>query len=183
MCLCGCASNRDDGKNNLVISDGGEVTMRIREPFGEDYYDINELKDMLQKEVSEYNTQAGESLIEVKKVELSDSKVADVEISFATGKDYGSFNNEDMFIGTGFQADVQGWNLSVILTGVNDSSETIGQSDLKQVSDETLLISGYSGTIYLPSKAKYISDNVSVLEDKKTIIRNAEDSGVMYVVY
>ena len=181
--LCGCSDNRDDGKSNLLISKNAEVTMRIRESFNEDYYNIDELREMLQSEVSEYNAQTGESLIEVKKAEVTGSGYTDIEIVFSSGKDYARFNNEDMFIGSGLQADVQGWNLSVILTDPSDSAATIGQTDLKQLDDDTLMISNYSENIYLPSKVKYVSDNVTVLDDKKSVKKNSEDSGLIYVVY
>lgn len=181
--LSGCSNAvADDTENNISIARDKSVTYRIHESFGEDYYSMDELKEMIIGEAAEYNTANEEDSVSLSRLDNSDGKV-NVEMSFKTAKDFTEFNGIELFVGNGSQAQEAGYSLKMILTDVKDATRTISESDLKQITDENILISNSSEKIYLPHKVRYASDNCIVSADYSAVSLKEGDSGMFIVVY
>lgn len=180
LCFTGCSMSKDDDKNNIFISSDGQISERIREPFGENYYDIEELKQSVLEEVAAYNTSSGAG-ISLERVKLND-KTTDIEIQYQNCKEFSEFNGEVLFVGAPSEAVAQGYDLKAILTDVSDPSKTITTADIIGMEDYTLVIFNYAESIFLPEKVKYKSDNCQLAEPNKVIL-NPDSSEIAYILY
>lgn len=179
----GCSfGTRDDGGNNLTVNKDGSIIQRIRESFDLDYYSADELKNMIIEEAASYNSKHTSGAVLANKIETAEGK-ADIELKYATVKDYSLFDEMLMYAGTIGAAETEGFSLGVILSDVNAPASTIAESDIKALSGNNILITNYSEIIYLPSKAMYISDNAIVSDDLKTVHLDPAMGGTMYVIY
>lgn len=184
MTLAGCAKEvvTDNGQSNISLSKDRTVIYRIRDDFEENYYNIDELSQMISEEASVYNSKYGDSKVTLNKAEVNGSKT-DVEILFATGEDYSRFNGESLFVGTGADYLASGRDSSVVLHGVKDESKSISGEDITSMVKETIVVVDSSDTIFLPAKAKYVSNNCEVSEDYRSVTRKSGTEGAVYVVY
>lgn len=183
LVLTGCTNAAiEDPANNISIAKDKSVTYRIHESFGQDYYDMDELKSMIISEAAEYNTEHEEDSVSLSRLENKDG-IVNVEMTFKTAKDFTEFNNINLFVGNGQEAQASGYSVKAILTNVKDATQTISESDLKQIEDDTILISDSIETIYLPKKVQYASDNCIVSADYSGVSLKEGDKGVFIVVY
>lgn len=183
--LAGCADSpsTDDGKTNLIIGKDKVVTQRIREDFSENYYDAGELKNMILDEAASYNNKHVSGAVSVNKVNVSENNITNVEMVYMTANDYADFNGEMLFVGTGEEAVKEGCSLKQILTNTENSAETIAEAELKEMTNDTILIYGGEYAVFLPGKIKYASDNAFLSEDKKAVRLKEGQNGPFYIVY
>ena len=71
----------------------------------------------------------------------------------------------------------------MVLSSIKDANETVGRADILAMKDARLLITNVSDGIVLNGKALYVSENVTVSGDAKTIVRNADDNGLAYIIF
>ena len=182
LLLTGCGSEASkDPDTNITISKDGSLSSIIIESFGESYYDVNELETEINEEISAYNLKNPDG-VKLNKVSL-ENDVVTVRMEYASSDDYSSFNSEDFYAGSIEDALNKGINISEILTDVNDKTKTISSSDIKDMTKEKILITDFMGTVYLPGKALYISDNVTVFSDGKSVKNNGLSEDAYIVIY
>ncbi len=109
--------------------------------------------------------------------------MAIVQMIYASPEDYASFNKAVFFIGEASKAAEEGYELNVVLSSIKDASETVGRADVLDMKDAQLLITNVSDAIVLNGKALYVSDNVTVSGNAKTIVRSAEHNGLAYIIF
>lgn len=177
---CGAGSGTD-GTNVSLIKDG-TIQSNIRESFEESYYDKEELQQTILAQAATYNRQAGSGSIAVEKVDVKDG-VAVVQMTYANASDYAAFNKATFFVGSPEDAELKGYELNVVLSGVKNSKETLGKADILAVKDMTLLITDISDAIVLSGKAVYVSENVVVEGDGKTVCRSEDSDGLAYIIF
>lgn len=178
-----CSSMRGGADGTSVsLGKNGTVQSNIQESFEESYYDKDELQQMILTQAATYNRNAGSGSIAVEKVEVKDG-VAVVQMTYAGARDYASFNKTVFFAGNAKEADQEGYELNVVLSGVKNPQETVGKADILAMEDETLLITDVSDTIKLSGKALYVSDNVTVSSDAKTVCRSSDSEGLAYIIF
>lgn len=182
-------SSKSEGTEETFISFGkdGRVQSHIVESFvpenaAENYYDEEELQQSILSQAASYNRTAGNGSITVEKVETKDDMVI-VQMTYASTQDYASFNKAVLFMGEASKAAGEGYELNVVLSSIRDANETVGKADLLAMKDATLLITNVNDAIILNGKALYVSDNVTVSENAKTVIRSAEDNGLAYIIF
>lgn len=182
ICITGCGLNKDDAKSNILINDSSSITERIREPFEANYYNIDELKTAITDEVNSFNASNGAN-IKIEKVTMAEKEaVTDVELSYGNSKEFSSFNNEILFVGTPIEAQSSGYDLKAILTDVSDPSKTITTVDIMAMGDYKIVIFDYSNGVFLPEKVAYKSDNCELIEPNK-VLRTEGGLGLSYVMY
>jgi len=181
LVLTACTSAaEEDPLTNISIDKDGSVSLRIHESFGEEYYDIAELKEMILDEAAGYNTK-NPGAISLDEIAVNEG-VTDVHMIFNSPEAYAGYTKELFLLGTCEEMMNSGKVQKVILTGVDDSSNTISETDIATMDDD-LLITDCSAIIYLPAKAIFISDNCEVLEGGKSVRRTNNDASPIYVVY
>lgn len=184
LCFTACSKGAvDDGtKTCLHITKKGEIISDIRESFSESYYSASELNTMIMDEIATYTSRNSQDSVKANRINVSEG-VTDVEIQYATSDDYTKFNNEKLFVGTGPEAVSAGYGLNVVLTDIKDATATIGSAELKNMTENTILIADTDQTIYLPSKVLYVSDNSFVLEGNNAVLRREGDNQPIYIVF
>ncbi len=181
MVSCGSMKSGADG-TSVSLDKNGTVQSNIRESFEESYYDEDELLQMILTQAASYNRKAGSGSIAVEKVEVKDG-VAEVQMTYAKAKDYASFNKMVFFVGNAKEADQEGYELNVVLSGVKNPQETVGKGDILAMEDEMLLITDAADTIKLDGKALYVSENVTVSGNGKTVCRPLDSEGLAYIIF
>lgn len=180
--LCACGEKEEGGATYLSIEKDGKIQSHIEESFEQSYYSIEELQQSIQKRVEEYNKAAGASQIAVDKVEVANG-LTDVLMTYTTAEDYAAFNEEVFFVGTPSQAQEEGFDLNVVLSGVGNAQETVGKPDILAMEDVRVLVMDLAQSVKLGGKALYASDNVTVSKNAKTVWRTEGESGLVYIIF
>lgn len=186
--IVSCSSKSEEAEGTFIsFGKDGSVQSHIAESFvpenaAENYYDEEELQQSILSQAASYNRTAGNGSITVEKVETKDDMVI-VQMTYASTADYASFNKAVLFMGEASKASGEGYELNVVLSSIKDANETVGKADLLAMKDATLLITNVNDAIILNGKALYVSDNVTVSENAKTVIRSAEDNGLAYIIF
>lgn len=177
-----CGFGKQTEQTEITISKDGTVSMQIIESFDKPYYDKEELQQRILTEVANYNRNVGNGNISVEKIEVEEQS-AKVIMVYAEYEDYARFNGNIFFVGSVAEAQDAGYDLNTVLSGVEDAVETVGMSDMLMMTDYRILITDSKEPITLDGKADYISGNVTVSKNKKTITL-AQDADVpAYVMF
>lgn len=186
MVSCSGKSEETEG-TFLSFGKDGSVQSYIVENFvpvdaQENYYDEAELQQSILSQAASYNRNTGNESITVEKVEAKDDVVI-VQMTYAGPEDYASFNKAVLFVGEASKAAGEGYELNVVLSSIKDADETMGKPDILAMKDARILITDINDAIVLNGKALYVSDNVTVSGNAKTVIRSAEDDGLAYIIF
>ena len=181
MVSCGSTGTEME-ETSVSLGTEGMIQSNIVESFAESYYDEAELQQSILSQAATYNRMNENGSVKVEKVEVKDN-MALVQMTYAGAGDYASFNKAVFFVGEAKEAAEEGYELNVVLSSVKDSGETIGKADILAMKEATLLITDVSDAIILNGKALYVSENVTVSGNAKTIKRSAEDDGLAYIIF
>lgn len=180
--LTSCGEENGEGSATfLTVGTDGSIQSEIVESFTEARYDKDELQNMILGELAVYNKNAGNG-ITVEKVEQNGEDIV-VKMTYAKSSDYADFNKVNFFAGTAAEAENAGFELNVVLSGVKDSQETVGKSDILAMENTGIVITDISEDIVLCGKALYVSDGVEVSSNGKTVRRTDENGKMMYAIY
>lgn len=170
----GCGTGKDVNvpvtSNTLEVTADGHLIAYIVESFDKDYYDINELKTMVDGEITKYNetkanlvSEAGQMPITVDKVIMAEdgSKKAVVALNFANAAVYTDYMGKEAFYGTVAQATEKGYVLDGMLKAVKGDEPFIGET-LKKSQDKMILIIKDAVTVRTYDKVQYLSRNASI---------------------
>lgn len=156
--------------NTLEVTATGDLIAYIVEDFDKDYYDINELKTMVDAEIAAYNEKnaamaegAGRAPIIVDKVIMAEdgSKKAVVALNFENGTVYEDYMGEQVFFGTVAEAMAEGYELAGVLKSVKKGESLTGEK-LQKSGDKMILIVGDAVTVRTYSSVQYLSDNATL---------------------
>lgn len=197
VCLCavfctGCGETKKPEAVNaqtIYISKEGEITLWLVMDFEGADYNISELTSMAVKEVTQFNTgRTQEALVTVEKVEAlpDNSGRAAVTYQFGSWQSCTDFIGNDLFYGTNelfygavSEALSMGYGSEAILKNVKDNTIYTGEQ-LKQASDQYLIVTDVKANIYCPGKVTYISDGASINEDGS--VNTFEVEGLAYIL-
>ncbi len=181
-CLALCAMFVGCGKkdvnvpitvNAVEVTEEGRLVAYIVEDFDKDYYDINELKSMVDEEIAAYNTakasmvtQEGSIPVIVEKVAMAEdgSKKAVVALSFQNASLYADYMGKEAFLGTVSEAMAKGYVLDGMLNSVKNGDSLVGEQ-LKKSQDKTILIIKDSVMVRTYNDVQYLSKNASLTEE------------------
>lgn len=169
--LTGCGQKQNAAEAGLTIAKDGRITSVLVDSFEKDYYDIGELQEMIQLEISEYNREAGREGIKLESLELQEGKCVAV-LTYQSAEDYAAYNEVPFFAGTVQEAMDAGVNLSVTLAEAGKDN-TIGRAELSTMQDSHLVVWYGDMPVTTPGKIRYYGENLQILNSKKIV---AEDS-------
>ena len=153
--------------NTLEVNEAGNLIAYIVEDFDKDYYDINELKTMVETEIAAYNEKnaglaegAGRAPIIVDKVMMAEdgSKKAVVALNFNNSLVYEDYMQEEIFFGTVAEAMAEGYDLAGVMKSVKKGEALTGEK-LQKAGNQQILIVGDAVTVRTYSAVQYLSDN------------------------
>lgn len=180
--ITACGFTKQTEQTEITISKDGTVSMQIIESFDKPYYDQDELRQKVLTEVASYNRNVENGNISVEKVEVEEQS-AKVIMEYATAEDYARFNKSIFFVGSTTQAQEAGYDLNTVLSGTEDTMKTIGMADMLLMSDYSILITDCTEPVTINGKAAYVSSNVIVSKNKKTITLTQDTDALGYVVF
>lgn len=174
-----CANGKGEDFTSITVQKDGTILSYIVESFEQDYYDSEELQQAILTEAANYNKTAGNGKINVEKIDV-DGGVATVRMIYQEAGDYAGFNHIIFFVGNTEKAG-ENYELNVVLSGTKDANDTVGRADILAMTDYKLLITDVQEPVFLDGKAEYVSDNVTVSNDRKNIQLSGD--GLGYVLY
>ena len=187
LCLVGCRQQitmpliTDVTTNMLVIDENGTVTSLVVADFDKDYYVEEELAEMIEAELIEFNESESTSSLNGQPAVLSDmyrtnGKIV-VQYTFANGRVFAKYQTTalDCFTGTVREAIAEGYLQDVTLLSVG-KGKVLDLSANEKVLEKQIVIWQGSMPVMALSNPQYISENVKLSEaDNHTMqIQGAE---------
>ncbi len=149
----------------ISIDKDGVVTEIIQETLDESYYDAEELQNMINSEVEDYNAENGEDTIVIKKLEAAEGKVS-LTMEYASASDYAAFNNTEFYYDTIIGAQLSGYLFDVsfkkVSGGVVQGASVSGSEVIKRM-DKQVLILRAPMEVRVPGDVLFTSTNAEVL--------------------
>jgi len=179
--LCGCAgSESSEEVTKVSIDKNGKITSTIVETLDKDYYDADELKTMIDTQIKEYNTQAGEEKITLDSADMNPEKVV-VKISYADDESYAAFNDMTFFTGSVEEAKAAGYEInSSDLKCVDEQADgeaLIAEEGMQVLVLEEPVLIGTYGNI------KAMSNEMTLVNKKEAVVAKAEDTQLHLILF
>ena len=174
---CGGAGVPDTVETTTICIDKkGGVTYYLAGAFDREYYQLEELTSMAEKEAAEFCESAGASAVKVEKVELVPEGGDKVVITYRFDgcEAFEGFNNSGLFYGTAGEAKDAGYAVNVVLT--NEKGEEI---PLNADMDRRVIITDAKAFVYCPSKAAGVSVGAALREDGSVDTTAAEGTVII----
>lgn len=178
LSACGNKEDEDDTAfSTLHIGKNGKVLSRIIEDFDEPYYYEDELKDMIEEEVSAYNKKVDSESITFKSCEKSENAII-VELSYNSAEDYTAFNGDVLFYGTVQDAYQAGYDLNVRLSDAANS-QTIGKDDILNMGDNHIVISNENIRVACYKDIAYMSEGVTTVSKSEADLPETDTYNIL----
>jgi hypothetical protein len=177
----GCGNKEEEfAETAVIINAKGIVTNEIVEPFDKSYYDENELRDIIDKELTGYcRSIDDENACRLDSLSVREG-VATAKIEFSDYNAYAGFNEVDFFYGTINEAVEKGYSTDVTMKSADDDS-TISRYEFEALGENRLVVVSEPVLVKLPGKIAYTTANIDLID--KSSARMASDSvGVGYIV-
>ncbi|WP_026507261.1 hypothetical protein [Butyrivibrio sp. MC2013] len=171
LALAGCkgASAKDAEVTTLELDKDGSLISCIVEDFDMDYYDVDELKNMVSSEIAGFSGGGVEM--------LSADKMGDkvrLIMKFASASDYADFNNISFFAGSKTECSLSGISMPDLVSASG--------ADAFEVTDNMKVIMIYEEEDFIaPSKILAASSNVTV-SGKTAKVNASEDDPACIVI-
>ena len=179
--IAGCASEEEVfNETTVTIDNKGRIKHTIVESFDKTYYDENELRDLIDKELKLYCQNKDEEDAAVLKSLTIREEVATALIELKSYEDYAAFNEVDFFYGTVEEAMEHEYTTDVTLKSAEDDT-TINGYEFESLSDSKMVVVSEPVEVILPGKIAYTTANIEVLDRDRA--RMASDTvGVGYIL-
>lgn len=178
-CLCGCGEMASVSCNCVELSEDGTVTSTMVESFSESYYDENGLMQMVNDEVSSFNTNHGSEAITVEGHSLSDG-VMTLTLNFAGIDYYNEYMPDSIYVGTVEGAYNQGFDFNRSLYIVGKNEATIGKKDLLEMGDYKVMVVDGEYMVRCPGRILYYSQFMELKDDYTAV---SEKDGIYFVIF
>ena len=170
----------------LAVTSKGQVTAWIVERFDKDYYDLEELRNMVSDEIKQFNEghrqENGSDAVTVQSLEKTAAgDEVKLVLNFRDSKAYKDYTGSDLFYGTVAQAQKAGYDLEQQLISTKDAS-TIDQTDMKELDTKRILIIQEKVTIYGPGRPLYISPGVTVNQDGSVSVTEETEDNIYIIM-
>ena len=168
------AQEEGEGSETLLSLEffkNGSILETVTEDFDSEMYSPEELKEMADRELAEYNKEAGGDKLDLEEIKFKDGKAL-LSVKYASDADYTAFTGEEIV----FEkiADVSSSKFTESVTGVkNNDIITSGEiGNLKW----TVIIINADADIKTPKKIRYASSGVTVTGKKTAEVASGEGS-------
>lgn len=174
--------------NTIEVTEEGRLIAYIVEDFEKDYYDINELAQMVRSEIDVYNTnkaslstEAGQVPVLVDKVMMAEdgSAKAVVALDFQSAAAYEDYMGKEVFYGTISEAIAAGYDLEGKLFDAKKGTE-LAADKLEKNGKRMILIVEDEVLVRPDGKVLYLSDNVTLTAEGHVNATGSE--GLKYIV-
>ena len=163
--------------DTLIARKNGELQVATVEDFNKSYYNLEELKDFVKKQVDAFQSGTGEDEISIDEVEERENKAIMI-LTYSGMNQYAAFNKVTAAYFTGGVQNIS-MKLPETLVSVKDNS----LASTKEIMDNEknlILILKEPYQIVVEGKIKYYSENSKLLDENT--LQGAED-GTTIVVF
>lgn len=154
---------------SLVVEKDGKVVSYLVNTFDKDFYSLDGLTQMVQKEAEEFNAahgDAAEAPMAVKTVQmLEEGATVQVVQEFVDTESYADYNEQELFYGTRVEALAEGISVDLGLVSAADGTPAEEQKLNKALEKNHMIITNASAYIYCPYPVLYLSEGVVMGED------------------
>lgn len=179
--LTGCQKSFDPSASSLYIQKDGKLTQAIVESFEQDFYTLDGISSMTQKEVDTYNQSFGEERITINRLEVQDDTLY-LLLDYADADTYSQYNEVYCFMGTIDDALSAGLSFDMVFKDKSYEECTAVQATEKKSNYVAVLKE--EGIVELESPVKYVSNNVEIIEDRLVQVMPIEDEDeYAYIIY
>lgn len=181
--LAGCSIKAFDADEDTVyVQKKGTIIGAIIESFDKEYYNDEELKEMIDSEIAEYNGSTGRKSLEIESFEVV-NKVAKLFINYETPDDYAAFNKVEFFAGTVKEAVDAGYGFDDKFIKADDKDASVSvKKDILQQDEYMVVILDESINVQIDGEILYLSDNAELL-GKKLAKVTEDTSEAAYIIY
>lgn len=180
LCACDMIGGSVDTTTVSFQKDGG-VTQIIVEDFSQPYYNAEELEGDITSKIMDYNAKTGvEDAIVLKDVKLGEDKRICVKIEFKSSADYKSFNEKELFCGMVADAYREGYEFTT-MRDVAQEGVVLSAADVLEKGDMHMIILEEAQQVIVPGKICYISDGISIVEEKRAV--NLNEGQKAFIIY
>ncbi len=173
---CGMKYDEPDEsvKGRLMIHSDGKVDAHICGEFSQDYYNEDELADMVSEELVAYNGTI--TLLSHKQ----EGNEVSLDLAFDDCSLYEDYMTLKLFCGTVQEAYDRGYDFNRALKRANGSDEVIGKAQLTNMADRHMLIFEGARTCICPGNINYYSQELKLIN--ANTVQSVSD-GVYYIIY
>lgn len=141
MTACGTddASKEEGLLSSVSVLKDGSIESIIVEDFAESYYNVDDLNNMIQNTIADYQKQDPDSVITMEACEMLDQKVK-VVLKYNNSDAYSGYNSEMLFVGTVQEAYEEGYDLNMTLTGTDKEATQISRQELLNMGENHIVI-------------------------------------------
>lgn len=179
--LAGCGFKFDPAITCLYVQKDGTVTQAIVESFEKDFFDVDELKSMTEREIGAYNSRYGEEKIKVSRLEVEDETLYHV-MDFADADVYSDYSEEFCYVGTVGEALDEGFPFSMDFKDRMYNMFTT--AEVTEDKDADVVILKEEGVVELEEPVKYVSNNVDVIDEHMVqVMPITDEKEYAYIIY
>lgn len=169
----------DADATSVIVDKKGTITQIIVESFEQSYYNADELKAEIESKAEQYNTRIGkESAVVLKDMNLSEDKQIKVRMQYAEAANYSEFNEKLLFAGTISEAYAAGYSFVDMKAA---DGQSLSAQDVLEKGDMHVVIMEEAQQAITPSKIAYVSDGVSIVDDKLAV--NMNEGQIAFIIY
>lgn len=181
MTGCGATIEVEGG---VTISKDGTILGAVSSVLDKDYYDKDELKNMIDQEVAAVNGKLGEKAIEVKTYDVASDGLVTLKLKYKDSQAYKEFNGTEFFSGDSMTAN-ETYGLVGKFVAVSNGSITTEEAVVPESSK--IVVASEDMNISVPGEIVAVTDNVEVTGKQTAAVKlkNTEDGTqeLAYVVY
>lgn len=190
---CGAGDSKADfDRSTIQVQKDGKVRATEVDVLDKSVYSFEELKEMAQETVDDYNSK-GNGKVTLESVELLDEETDTVRmvLDYESTADYVSFNtpvsnSAVLFFGTVSNAMAAGYSMVDMWEAEPSKTdpELVSRKEIEAMGDKRILITSEKGQVCVPDKIAYIGDNaaLTVEENQKQATLVDSASGLFYLL-
>ena len=178
LLLTGCGNKFEPTESTIFVTSKGVVQSAVMESFEKEYYNFDELAEDVKKAVKSYCLDVNEEVIAVTSLTENEDMVT-LQMEYQTVEDYAEFNEVLLFSGTLEEAMNAGYQPGTLLDAEGQTADV----DLEKNGNLKVLITEESVCIQTSGKIKYVSDNVTILNNKLAKALEAGETHPAFVLY
>ncbi|MBR4671036.1 MAG: hypothetical protein IKO84_10580 [Butyrivibrio sp.] len=175
------ACGKADNTTRVEVSKDGAVKSVIFEGFSEPNYDVNELTEMVNTKVSEYNSDYLSTKITVDSLKFDEEKkTIKLIMDYNNASDYAGFNDVPFFYGTVSEAEEKGYTISADMVGTGD--DKLPDDWKEQYADKHIIICEEKVKVKTPYKIDYATKGVNVTGKKEAVLSEETEGEVQLLL-
>ena len=152
-------------QTSLQISQSGSVTETIIDTLDENYYNADELQDMIARSVREYNTEQGSQVISVPAYSADQGKI-NLVLVYKTPQDYASYNQVTFLNGSMLDVQMSGITFPDTfqkIDGTSVSENSVSSEEALSHKEYSAAVTAADHVIQVPGQIRYLSENAELV--------------------